>query len=376
MEPRTALSRLCDPETLAANARGELTPAQHQALRARLPAVGSSILTVAAGVLGFGFVLVHVGTVVEVLAARDPLPLREHVRGYAFTIPGLHLLAALIALGWAFITLTNLVVLINRVRAGQELQPGRARYADGVIAWDGDGYVARLRGRRAPLGPWDGEPIENLRPGPYRFWFLPRGGWLLSAQPLGGWSAAPTGPDGARISLLGVLASANGFRLAALAANRDGRLDAEQAQGLACQEKRAEIVALIVGIGLIAATPAFWYVGQADIAVLCGIAGVATYIGVLRRPARTALDKDLAAGRVACVEGTARKMLQRKFSLVGLLADEGATNEIYSYDIAGTRFVVSETAYHALVDDLPYRAYYLPRSATLLNLEPLTPDLP
>ena len=70
-------------------------------------------------------------------------------------------------------------------------------------------------------------------------------------------------------------------------------------------------------------------------------------------------------------KGSARKTHRRTFSLLISIAGGSGTADSYSYDIAGQRFPVSETAYHALVDGVPYRFYYLPRSKTLINIEPL-----
>ena len=71
------------------------------------------------------------------------------------------------------------------------------------------------------------------------------------------------------------------------------------------------------------------------------------------------------------VEGSARKAHRRTSSLLENIAGGDGTTDYYSYDIAGQRFPVSETAYHALVDGVPYRFYYLPRSKTIVNIEPL-----
>src|SRR5438270_6722203 len=47
---------------------------------------------------------------------------------------------------------------------------------------------------------------------------------------------------------------------------------------------------------------------------------------------------------------------------------------IYSYTVAGIGFDVSEAAYRAFVDGAHYRAYYLPYSGQLVNLEVLGPE--
>jgi hypothetical protein len=52
--------------------------------------------------------------------------------------------------------------------------------------------------------------------------------------------------------------------------------------------------------------------------------------------------------------------------------DTGDENTTYYYNICNTRFMVhSRDAYYALVNELKYRAYYLPGSKVLVNIEAL-----
>ncbi len=43
----------------------------------------------------------------------------------------------------------------------------------------------------------------------------------------------------------------------------------------------------------------------------------------------------------------------------------------YAYEIQNMRFSVSERSYDALIEGVRYRAYYLPHSKALVNIEPL-----
>jgi hypothetical protein len=43
----------------------------------------------------------------------------------------------------------------------------------------------------------------------------------------------------------------------------------------------------------------------------------------------------------------------------------------YAYEIQNMRFSVSERSYDALIEGVQYRAYYLPHSKALVNIEPL-----
>lgn len=362
-------SALSDPEAIATNARGDLTPAQRAALRARLPGNFGEWLRLAFAAAILGVVLYNGRLVVRFFRAKDPLSSTEHLFGRTFTLPSLHLIAALIIGGWAVVFLTRIAVVVERIRDSNELKPGHVASADGTIAWDRHAYVALLPGRRKPLQPWDGNGIEGCFPGPCRLWYLRRGGWLLALQPLG--IAGAAGPAGERTAIIAALANANGFLPDALEANRAGRLSERQAHGLARAQKSRAFWQLAIGIGLIAAAPAFWFYGDYYLSLLCGVAGLITYVQSLLRPARSALDADLAEGRVLAVDGAARKAHRRTFSLAGSIAGGDGAADSHWYEIAGQRFPVSATAYHALVEGVPYRFYYLRRSRTLVNIEPL-----
>ncbi|MGI8855360.1 MAG: hypothetical protein ACR2JW_06390 [Thermomicrobiales bacterium] len=359
-------SALTDPEAVATNARRDLTPAQRAALRRFLPGAAGHWFILAFATAIFGVVFYNWRLVSRVFRAKDPLPSTEHLFGHTVTIPGFHLLAALIIGCWALVFFSRIVLLIDHARDSNELKPGHVVAADGTIAWDRHAYVALLPGRRHPLQPWDYAVIDDCPPGPYRLWYLRRGGWLLSIQSLGSADARA-----GQAALIDALANANGLLPAALDTNRAGRLSEQQARGLAHAEKSRQRWQLAISIGFIAVAPAFWYYGALKPALLCGAAGLFLYVQSLLQPTRSALDKDLADGRVLTVEGGARKAHGHTHSLLGSIAGGDGTADYYYYDIAGQRFSVSETAYHALVDDVPYRFYYLPRSKTIINIEPL-----
>jgi hypothetical protein len=363
VQSRTSV--LADPDAVATNARGDLTPPQRAALRSYLPGAVGDWFTLIFATAILGVVLYNWHLVVLFFRAKDPLPSTERLFGHTVTLPGLHLLATLIIGGWALVFFSRIAILIDRVRDRNELKPGHVAAVDGTIAWDRHAYVALLPGRRRPLQPWDYTAIADCPPGPYRLWYLRRGGWLLSIQPL-----SPGFATG-RTALIDALANANGLLPDALDANRAGRLGEQQVRGLARAEKSRARWRLVLSIGFIAAAPAFWYYGDLYLSLLCGGLGLYLYVQSLREPSRSALDKDLADGRVLAVEGGARKAHRRTYSLLGSIVGGDGTADFYSYDIAGQRFPVSETAYHALVDDVPYRFYYLPRSKTLVNIEPL-----
>ena len=55
-------------------------------------------------------------------------------------------------------------------------------------------------------------------------------------------------------------------------------------------------------------------------------------------------------------------------------SDTGRRSTTHYYEISNTRFMIySEAAYHALINELKYRVYYLPKSKELVNIEALQP---
>lgn len=87
------------------------------------------------------------------------------------------------------------------------------------------------------------------------------------------------------------------------------------------------------------------------------------------------LDGDIAAGQIAVLEGVCRKHHERKYSFVSAIVSDGddGYTDYYFYRIGNERFSVPERAYHALIEGIPYRIYYLPRCKKLINMEPLAP---
>lgn len=177
--------------------------------------------------------------------------------------------------------------------------------------------------------------------------------WLLSIKPYPADSAAMQ-------NLFQNLAQANGFYAAALESNRRGLLSQNQIYGL-----------------------------------------------------KTSIGTELTDGRAEMTEGAARKVLERKmpskerlmnagkemlfdaafdvaadvaFDAVFGTSDDNTTENDSSSDkitrkenmfiryvieIQGVRFEVSKRGYDALIETARYRAYYLPLSKVLINIEPL-----
>jgi hypothetical protein len=247
----------------------------------------------------------------------------------------------------------------------------RVAQAEGRIKWGGRAYVAEAGGGGLLSVTGD----LNLPPGAYRFFFLPVGRLLLSAERLGRGAGGAAGEEGLRKAL----AEANGFSLGALAEHRAGRVTRDDLSRLKRWVWPRAAWALLCAAGAGAAsyviavswragdyyatlepTPnvgkaqehyilAFWMTVPL---ALCLSAGV-RLLWRLRR-----VVPELRATRAAAVEG------------VGWRATGGTLLRRYFYEIDEARFAVPRRAFNALVDGLTYRAYHLPRSGVLLSIEP------
>ncbi len=249
----------------------------------------------------------------------------------------------------AILALVFFKSLFRYIRARSILKSGAIRQSEGTILWSGKKYVASFPGNKIPLQTWNDCEIDVAIPGRHNFYYLPfeKSNWLLSIK------RYP--PDNeALLNLFRVLTDANGFNAEALESNRRGLLSQTQIQ-------------------------------KAD----------------------TGININLGEGRVEMVEGAARKILEKSFSapkIKGMMADAafdvaadilfdavlGANTDNndsssddeddkkdsmlaykYAYEIQNMRFSVSERSYNALVEGVRYRAYYLPRTKVLVNIEPL-----
>ena len=329
---------LTNPDDLAANRSGTLTEAQRgQALRLNWGAgvVAIIAIVVVGGLLTFPFVLMWLDED-EVLA---------------LIIPALILVG--VGIPAAYFTLVNLMRL---VLTRQDLAAGEVQAADGVVVWRRTRYAAEFTGR--PF--WTNNSVTSLAPGPYRFYYLPRSGYVLSAEKLGGLSLAGGMSGGGEIaSLTEVLGRVIGFGAGDLEANREGRLGGGQA---------ARMVTAIVGLGvlalLIVAFAGFmaWNMttengGLSPIPIL--FVGAFGIIGpLLLGWSALKLVLDLLGGQVQKLEGP----VQRTYSSSG-------KSTTYYYQVAGQKFTVSLRAYQALVSGPTYRVYHAPRSKRLVALE-------
>jgi hypothetical protein len=336
---------LADPEEIAANRRGEITPRQREAFAEALRSHGRvQLLAWFVGILLVGLIIYSAMTARPVSAFKF----------LAYPV------LALLAIPDGVVAWRSLKFLARCDQAKHEMSAGRIEPAVGSVVWIGCRYVARVsdpagaRGRRL-----FSDRAFNLLPGPYHFRFLPRSGWLLSAERLA------TDEASSQRNLLTILMQANDFALETLPLNRAGRMaEAQRAQlGRWLWLMAALCLVIVAIIGLFA-----YFVWRAPNppAVTAGLIALATAVAVAvvvlgwREGRQVAAD--LRAGKVTAAEGLARKKIVRRLS---------SREDSYYYRMGALTFAVSEKGYEALIEGRSYRMYYLPRTKRLLSLEPL-----
>ncbi len=319
---------LTDPQAVAANAGGALTPAQQDALAGQLRRIrGLLIFFVVSAVL-----LILIALPVWLGQEMSASPLAQVIRVTLLAVIALVLFVTV----W---TMTR----TRQMRA--DLAEPRVASGDGQVTWNESAYVAEVAGRS--LLALRGATLPP--PGAYRFYYLAQSGWLLSAQPLS--AAQPTEAD-----LAARLAQANGFLLSALPANRDGRLGDEQSPWLLRSLLGpALLVAFVVVAALVLGSMAM-SVGPAWLAVLVVLSAVLIIFGDVMRIVNTL--RDISRGRVLALEGSVERVTTGSRS-----------RPTYYYTLEEMRFHVTEAGYNVLDETKLYRLYYVPHSGRLVNIE-------
>lgn len=372
---------LGDTASIAMNAGGQLTPDQRSRFRAgTLRRTGVSMSALIFLLLLFFFLWAgYTGT-----SQTPETDVVAQFGAFALTAPAAHVIFGLLSLADVLLLALALGNLLIKARFLLDPRSRRIEQADGILLWE-QRYVARIPGQRDLRRVCGGGQIENLPPGYYHFYYLPARHWLLSAYPLNVPAAvnpvlfqtpqpgaAPTG-----LSLLEALASASGFLLGALEANRAGWLTPEQTEALGKAAQRIRIIAILVGLAFLAAGVLAWVLpllgmglfSDQTTRLIWSLAAIGVGLYLLVRAFRPVpLQRDIQAGRVMAITGSGiryRRVVTRS-------GESGQSTSItYYYIVAGEQFQVSERAYAALVEGLTYRAYYLPSSKRLVNIEPL-----
>lgn len=342
---------LLDPAHVAPNQRGELTPAQRVYV-GTLTGFTAAMLVVKASA---GVVALGIGVVITLVMLVTRAPAVSYVVAAIFVAIGTALL-------W-----TSVRPLLRANQTRQDLNDGRVEQARGEVVWRYGRYVVQAGGRRLGYEAARG----NLEPGAYTFYYLPRSGWVVGAEPADGWAGSSEPADlgstrqveSAAFDLRSVLAQANDFSLLALEANRSGRLGEGQGDRIILTSVGTllgGVAFAVLGalIGVLVASQQRSPGGDSLAPWIVVAAFVLTGLFLLYRAAR--LIADATGGRVEMTEGVGRRSRWRSKRSV-----------TYHYHVDKLSFTVSRAAHDALLEDRVYRFYYTPRTKTLVAVEPV-----
>lgn len=152
---------LTDPATVSANRRGEMTAAQSARLSTTTSMMGC-------GPRAFVFIIpLMFGWIAFTAWRENPQGLAEI--GWSVIVPG------------AVITVAMILLSLFYARKKRAADADKVAAGDGEVTWDGYNYAAAVGGRKLQV-----YGNMNLPPGAYRFYYLARTGWLLSAEKIEG----------------------------------------------------------------------------------------------------------------------------------------------------------------------------------------------
>lgn len=282
---------------------------------------------------------------------------------------------SLTVFGFAFMLIFLLTFGLGAVSAGWrpllgmlDLAGRRVEQADGRLTWRGRDYRGAVEGR----GDLYLLPGDERQPGAYRFYFLPRSGYIASAERLflGG-----TESD-ALAELHRALQDEFNFVEDDLIENRAGRLSPRQRLALLFLQLRNALLwapFLLMGLAFASLFPFFLIVQpllqgeRVEVGAWVGGAlglGLGSVLALIIVVSGLTALRDLLGGAVQSVEGQVDKQI--------ITSGSGRNRSTrYYYTLDGQQFRVNRTAYNALVEGRPYRLHYLPRSKQVVSVEPL-----
>jgi hypothetical protein len=144
--------------------------------------------------------------------------------------------------------ISAVVHFLRRRTVREDLSAGHVQQAEGEFLWHGSNYQPRFAGQRK----WSTYLYHygGVRPGAYRFYFLPRSGAVLLIEPL-------EGPDQSR-AVIEAVRQALGFQMGDLDENRRGHMSPRQRRLVATHSLGRLLSALVLLAGIIATVVINW----------------------------------------------------------------------------------------------------------------------
>lgn len=229
----------------------------------------------------------------------------------------------------------------------QDLSEGRVLQGVGEVEWKGNRYRATVEGRSLQF------LASALAPSRYQFYYLPRTGYILSAESLG--HADPNQ------SLQSVLNTVFRFDPNDLALNRQGQLGESQVVRLQ-KEMWTYAIMGIVMVSVFTSVPLFvmfvasnqrsaWVPTLLFLGFDVIVAFVFAFLG-------WRVWRDISDRRVEILNGVLRKYVVR-----------GNKSSTYYIAIGDKKFSVGIPQYNGVIEGRTYRLYYAPRSSIVIGIE-------
>ena len=349
---------LTDPNVIALNQQGIITPEQQTILRFYVPWPFWGCLS--------WFILTPLLLVPFWWPGSDQLP-SFMLPLYLFIFGG-GVLFTTVIFGW---------YVWKNFWQRQEIKNGPVVWADGEVVAAGRRFEALLpRGRLK-------SPVYKIAliPGPYRFYYLPRSRFLLSAESLAPVNVAvsedaaaiiahPLTPDPS--SALPTLMQTFRFNLDDLALNQTGYISIRQRFRLLLRMGSYLAFLLVVSLlaGLYAAARLLDWIPPEPPEITQSLLAQAWQILCLGSIALFAFGwplwnittrlLDFLRGRIQVVTGPIRYEVR----------SSGRSSTCY-YIIQGKEFQVSPQAYYSFIEGLTYHIYYTPLAKEIVSIEPV-----
>ncbi|MBI5054754.1 MAG: hypothetical protein HZB52_16020 [Chloroflexi bacterium] len=232
-------------------------------------------------------------------------------------------------------------------RVKQDLSEGRVMQGMGEVEWKGNRYRATVEGRSLQF------VASALAPSRYQFYYLPRTGYILSAESLG--YADPNG------SLQSVLNTVFRFDPNDLVLNRQGQLGESQVSRLQKEMWTYAIIGIVM-VSVFSVVPLsvmFLSRNQSSawIPVLMFL-GVDVIVALVFAFLAWRVWRDLSDRRVEMLNGVLRKYMVR--------SNKSST---YYIAIGDKKFSVGIPQYNGVIEGRVYRLYYTPHSSVIVAIE-------
>ena len=358
---KTSHSGIHDPAFVTLNRDGKIAKEQKSALVSASASTHGAWLGLFIAFVAMGFIALQYGKTISRM-------------GRTGEILGAGIILAAIVI--SYLLVHALFVLLERVRwlgARVERREGRVEFRQGHYQPEANGKTLQ-----SVFGD-----AHNLMPGPYVFYCAKHSRWILSVEKAGT-GASQAVADLAASDVGGILAAGSavaagidlaevqralgmtlGFSTPDLELNRQGRISRRQRKYL-WKDMRSQLYGAVLGGGFAGGLILYGPILHPEKKMLPFFvaAGFGVLAALMSLKGLVSAFADSTSGAVKSAEGKVTRYSQSTGS-------GRSSRTSYYFALGDLNFSVSNAAYEAMIEGLTYRAFYLPRTRTLLALEPL-----